>query len=234
MRVRYRFVIVTLLGLSGCGSEKTTEPPVDENRADLLPDRDNTLYEDPLGQLSNGAGEFLFAGVTNQPLIRRATLRFNVAGGQIPAGATIDSVGLTLHLSRTNSGGATVSLHRLTAAWGEGVSNAAAAEGQGGPAAPGDATWTYAFFNTSQWTSPGGDFVATPSASITVLTAGFYTWRGAPAMVADVRDWLANPSENFGWILIGDESGPITTKRFDSRENAVADNRPRLTVFYTP
>ena len=233
MQRRHRRAIVALLGLSACGGDDATEPPVDQNRVDLAPDRDNTLYEDPLGQLSNGAGENFFAGVTNQPLIRRATLHFNVAGSQIPAGATIDSVTLTLHVSRTNSGGATVNLHRLTAAWGEGVSDAAAAEGQGGLAGPGDATWTYAFYNTSQWTNPGGDFVATPSAAAVVLTAGSYGWR-SPAMVADVQGWLDEPGGNFGWMLIGDESGPITTKRFDSRENAVIENRPRLTVFFTP
>jgi hypothetical protein len=53
-------------------------------------------------------------------------------------------------------------------------------------------------------------------------------------MVSDVQGWLDNPSGNFGWIMIGDESGPLTAKRFDSRENGAVQNRPRLTVFHTP
>jgi len=207
---------------------------MEESGIQLIADMDNTIYEDPLGQLSNGAGEFLFAGVTNQPGLRRALLHFDVAGGQIPSAAMIDSVRLTLHLSRTNSGGATVSLHRLSAHWGESGSNAAAAEGQGGLAAPGDATWIYAFYNTTQWGTPGGDFEPTPSGSLSTQTVGFYVWPSTPAMVADVQSWLDNPAGNFGWMIIGDESGPITTKRFDSRENSVVENRPRLTIFFTP
>jgi len=234
MRARHTVAVAVVVTLSGCGGNDATEPPVGGNRVELAPDMDNTLYEDPLGQLSNGAGEFLFAGVTNQPLIRRATLRFNVAGAPIPPGATIDSVRLTLYMSRSNSGGAIVSLHRLTTGWGEQGSDAAAAEGQGGLAAPGDATWLYTFYNTSQWTSPGGDFDPTPSASAMVLTAGPYVWKSTPAMVADVQAWRDAPARNFGWIVIGDETGPITTKRFDSRENAVAENRPKLTVYFTP
>jgi hypothetical protein len=122
---------------------------------------DNTLYEDPLGQLSNGSGQYIFVGVSNQPALRRATLRFDIAGSEIPAGSTIDSVRLTLHMSRSNAGPTTVSLHRLAAAWGEGASDASGPEGQGIGAAAGDATWIHTFFDTNQWTNPGGDF-ATP------------------------------------------------------------------------
>ena len=52
-------------------------------------------------------------------------------------------------------------------------------------------------------------------------------------MVADVQDWLDNPANNFGWIVIGDESSSRTAKRFDSRENPTEGNRPQLTVNYT-
>ena len=53
-------------------------------------------------------------------------------------------------------------------------------------------------------------------------------------MVADVQSWLDNPSTNFGWLLVGNEALSETSKRFDSRENAIADNRPLLTVNFTP
>ena len=85
----------------------------------LESDRDNTLYEDAGGQQSNGAGEFMFAGITNQPGLRRALIHFDVAGAAIPAGSTIDSVTLTLNLSRTNTGATPVALHRVTADWGQ-------------------------------------------------------------------------------------------------------------------
>jgi len=38
-------------------------------------------------------------------------------------------------------------------------------ENAGDDAAPGDATWIHTFYDTEDWDSPGGDFVASPSAS---------------------------------------------------------------------
>src|SRR3990172_8140426 len=53
-------------------------------------------------------------------------------------------------------------------------------------------------------------------------------------MVADVQDWLDNPAANFGWIVMGNEGTVETAKRFDSKENTTAGNRPSLTITYTP
>src|SRR5438132_14183298 len=65
------------------------------------PSKDNTLYQSAAGTTSNGAGQFLFAGKTNQPsdAIRRGVIAFDVAGS-VPAGATINGVTLHLHMSR--------------------------------------------------------------------------------------------------------------------------------------
>jgi hypothetical protein len=64
---------------------------------------------------------------------------------------------------------------------------------------------------------------------------GSYNWGSTSGMVADVQFWLDNPSQNFGWILIGDETQIETAKRFATRENT--DNsgldKPRLVVNYT-
>ena len=38
-------------------------------------------------------------------------------------------------------------------------------------------------------------------------------------MATDVEAWIANPDENFGWMMIGDEQVDGTAKRFNSREN---------------
>jgi len=53
-------------------------------------------------------------------------------------------------------------------------------------------------------------------------------------MVADVQGWLDQPATNFGWILIGNEAAPTTTKRFDTRESPISSNRPVLEVAFTP
>lgn len=194
----------------------------------LTPARDNTLYESEIGAISNGAGQYLFAGTTNNGAARRAVLAFDL--GALPPGATVLTATLTLTMSKTVAGETAVALHALAADWGEGSSAAVGQEGAGATATPGDATWIYTFFNTAQWAAPGGDFDPAPSAVTAVGGEGVYQW-ASPALLADVAGWLADPASNFGWALIGDEAAFTTAKRFDSRENAAA-NRPRLMVTY--
>jgi len=109
----------------------------------LTPSKDNSLYESADGSLSNGKGDFLFAGKTRNGDIRRALLAFPITDS-IPTGATINSVSLTLHLSKSVSSGESLSLHRMTRDWGEGNSNASGQEGGGTAAQTGDATWLHA------------------------------------------------------------------------------------------
>ena len=207
-----------------------------QTQAVITPMKDNTLYQDNSGSFSNGAGEYFFVG-RNGPggggLIRRGILAFDIAGN-IPAGSSVTNVTLALSMSRTSSGAATVTLHRVLSDWGEGTSNAGGNEGQGAPSTTDDATWIHRFFGTALWDSSGGDFSPTPSASQSVSGTGSYTWGSNAQMVSDVQQWLDSVSTNFGWIVIGNEAVQSTSKRFDSRENAVAGNRPILTVTYTP
>jgi hypothetical protein len=196
--------------------------------------KDNTLYEEPAGATSNGAGEYMFVGRTNQGSnsIRRGMIAFNLAG-QIPTGATITSVTLSLNMSKTIGGVKTVNVHRLTADWGEGSSNAAANEGGGAPATTNDATWLHRFFSGLLWATAGGAYAATPSASAAVGVVARYTWGSTAGLVSDVQQWVNTPSANFGWILVGDESVGATAKRFDTKENLTAANRPSLSVTFT-
>lgn len=194
--------------------------------------KDNTLYESATGAFSNGIGEYFFVGRTAQPAgssIRRGLLAFDVAGN-IPTGSTITSVTLTLSMSRTISGAHTVSLHHALAYWGEGTSNAGGNEGGGAPATIDDGTWLHRFFDTVFWSSTGGDFSPTPSASHMISSIGVYTWESTTQMVADVQHWLDNPSDNHGWVILGNETVAPTAKRFGTRENAIAGARPRLSV----
>ena len=205
-----------------------------QEEAVLTPAQDNTLFEDDDGALSNGAGQFLFAGTTNQGDLRRALLAFDIAGA-VPAGATVEEVTLTLTMSRTISGAQTVSLHRVTAPWGEGSSDATAAEGAGAAAATGDATWIHTAFDDERWSTPGGDFAASASATQEVAATGAYTWGSTEGLVADVRRWLDDPDTNHGWIVVGDETQDGTAKRFNSREHAAGETHPTLRIrFATP
>lgn len=200
--------------------------------------KDNTLYEDANGALSNGAGQYVFAGrvdVRGGGLLRRALIEFDVAD-HVPAGSTINTVELTLHLSRVHfdSGPEIASLHALEKEWGEGASDALGEEGGGAASEPGDATWIHTFFDTDFWTDAGGDFANVASASATTEGIGFYTWGSTDDMVANVQAWLDAPDENHGWILLGNEETLASAKRYDSRENPTAEFRPGLRVDFTP
>jgi len=199
--------------------------------------QDNTLYESSSGLFSNGSGNHLFAGVTLEQLRRRAVIAFKDLDA-IPEGATITSAKLHLHLSRENSPQATFTLHRLTSDWGEGSSQASGEEGQGTNSENGDATWAHTFWPNRTWLDAGGDFVETSSAELNISIVGNYTFGSTADMAGDVQLWLDQPPQNYGWILIGDEIdlGNNLTKsarRFDSRENENADNRPVLEIQYT-
>lgn len=199
----------------------------------LTTSKDNTLYEDSTGSRSNGAGEHVFAGKVGFGTIRRALVAFDVAGN-IPSGSTITGVTLTLSMSMTNVSVQSVSLHRVQADWGEGMSDAPSGEGGGADSTPGDATWIHRFYDTDLWTNPGGDFDALPSASTDVDAVDRYSWSSA-AMVAEVQSWLDDPASNYGWILIGDEGEFFpTAKRFDSKESLEPGTEPALTVCFTP
>jgi hypothetical protein len=170
-------------------------------------------------------------GVNGQGTLRRALMRFDFLG-VIPVGSTILAVSFKDYMSQTNSGASDLKLHRVLQSWGEGGSFAFG--GGGTLPEPGDATWNYRFYPTQQWSTPGGSFVAAPSATKSVNAVGFYTWATTNSLVADVQGWVNDPSTNFGWVMIGNEATLDTAKRFDSREGADPTRAPTITITYTP
>lgn len=196
----------------------------------LTPSRDTTLYQDAVK--SNGAGQHMFAGTNNGAHTRRALVMFDVAGS-VPAGSTINSVTLTLSMTRSVAGSVPVSLHAVTEAWGE-AGSVATGEGGGGAAAQtNDATWAHRLAPSTPWSSAGGSYNTTASATTTIpQTHAAYSW-SSPAMTADVQAWLNSPASNYGWILVG-STATRTTKRFATRQDANAALRPKLTVNFTP
>jgi hypothetical protein len=188
----------------------------------IVANKDNTLIQNPLGSLSNGSGPYLFVGRTNQNAnyIRRGLVHFDVASA-LPAGARIKSAQFMIYLSKSQNFVGDISLHTVLSDWGQGTSSAIG--GTGAPAALDDATWLNTFYPDFEWTTMGGDYSMDAIAVITVgPDAGPYTWESRK-MIADVQSWLMNPNENFGWILIGDESIPQSVMRFSSREVTCSD-----------
>jgi hypothetical protein len=216
---------LSIVALTGADSVLAEETLIEATR-------DNTLYENAEGALSNGSGDYLFVGRTNSNGVRRAVIAFDDLSS-IPAGSTIDSVRLNLQLSRETSSPTDLTVWRLVSNWGEGASNASGAEGAGAAATEGDATWVHTFYDNQTWLSPGGDYMVQASAQLEVDAVGNYTIESTQALVNDVQEWLDDPETNFGWILTAVEVGGTTAKRFNSRENPAA-NGPVLEVTFTP
>lgn len=204
-------------------------PPPPPQTVVLTPSKDNTLFQSVDGTISNGAGIHLFSGATGRQDLRRAMVAFDVAA-QVPPGSRITRATLTLRVSLTVAGPEPVSLHPVTADWGQGISNAGSSrDGTGALARTGDATWIHTFSPDRRWASEGGDFAPIADATLAV-GSGTPVWQSSDAMIARVQGWLDQPATNFGWLLLGNEQKASTAKRFDSREVTPETSRPSLTI----
>jgi hypothetical protein len=200
----------------------------------ITPSKDNTMFQE--AENSNGLGANFFAGNTNLGVgnARRGLLFFQLTG-IIPAGSTITSASLQLFCNKVPSAPpvSNTKLHKLSAAWGEGTTDAGDDfDGNGLAATTGDATWQQRLFGSSNWGTPGGDYVAAASATTQVTGANaYYTWSSAQ-LAADVQSWVNAPASNYGWIVIGDEAVTKTAKRFASKNNTNNLLQPQLTITY--
>jgi hypothetical protein len=198
---------------------------------EIIPSRDNTLYESTAGDLSNGQGEYLFIGRTNQPFIRRALLHFDVAG-ELPENARVLSAELRVNVSMAVGGPQPATVHEVLRSWGEGESRASGPEGEGGTATSGDATWLHAYYPDQNWQVAGGDYAGTILTETTIDLQGSYTFESTQAFVLLIQEWQTSPETNFGIMIRGNESQQRVAKRLDSRHRQVEDNRPRLVIEY--
>lgn len=260
MNSTLKALLVTAIAATiACGGDDSTAPPGDNNggggakTVTIEPDRDETLYEQLPASASsdtlvaNGGGRYWYVGKTSginsgdRPRIRRGLVRFDVAGS-IPAGSTVDSVRVSAYMNKLPNTGvippkaADISIHRVTADWGEVAGPAIlGSEGAGRAVEPGEVSWLHTFFDTDFWTTPGGDYIPTARATTHVDTIGPYIWGSTALMVSDVQLWLDNDAVNFGWLFRGGEGvvDSVTAKQFGTRENPDANRRTKLTIFYT-
>src|SRR5690242_17962866 len=101
--------------------------------------KDTTIFQNNVTNSAGGQTQF-YSGTNSTSSPRRALIAFDIAANT-PAGATISAASLTLTLSQVGGGGgggssATIGLHEVPAAWGEG--SVSAGGGQGSAAGPGD------------------------------------------------------------------------------------------------
>lgn len=209
-------------------------PPALADTVAIQPTADTMLCEDQ--DSSNGAGNYVFVGNTGQSAGldgRRALLRFDVAGA-VPAGSAVTSAELAVEVDKVALPGPsiTVTLHPLTTGFGEAGSAASMGEGACAQALPGDATWLDAVKPGTPWSTPGGDFLAAPSAGVAMQAVGSYTFASTANTVRDVQFWLDTPGSAHGWLLLGGESLSTSAKRMTSREHA--SGGAVLTIEFTP
>lgn len=226
--------IIAGLGVCGAGAARGDIITLTDGLNGYAGARDNTIYDHD-GGLANGAGDHVFTGQNGQGQNRRALIMFDLDGAGLPNDEiVVTSVGLTMTVSQTNSQSRVISLHRLLADWGEGAEDAGGSEGAGAIATPGTSTWTHNFYDTSTWASLGGDFDPLASASAEAPLFGTVTWSGE-RLIADVQAWIDGTIDNFGWIMIGDESQVSTAVRFvssDNDEDWPLESRPTLVIEY--
>jgi len=203
-------------------------PPAGAAVVTLAPNRDTSIFEDGANR-SCGIGP-LFCGQTGGFGARRALIGFDLSGN-VPPGSTITSVEVGITVEGTGPAAVPTdiySLHRLNADWGEKASECG--NGVGALAEDGDATWTHSQYPTIAWSTPGGDFQATASATVAMPTLGPAAWTSQPGLVADVQSWLDAPSGNFGWIIIGNEAVERNARELFSRESTFP---PSLRIEFT-
>lgn len=136
-------------------------------------------------------------------------IRFDLSG--LPATAIINSAELELNLEELPSViPQTISVHQVTTDWTESLVNWNAPSGGGA------------------WTTPGGDFVATPvdSTVLVPLVLGPKTFD----ITALVTQWHGGTA-NYGLLLTS--SVDANNIRFTSSDGATASQRPKLTVNFS-
>ena len=219
MKQFYLVLILTFLFTLHISSQSTEH--------DITSSLDNTIFKDLL--LSNAKGEYIFTGTTNVGVVRRALVQFDL--DDVPTGVQVDSAFLILKTVKVKPASTVISAYRVLTQWGEGDSNAQEGDGKGAPATAGDATWTHAIYPTNPWIKQGGDYELEASASDTVSLGTDAVFRSAK-LTLDVNYWLQNPTENFGWIVVGDELNTATSVKFGSRDNNDHLVWPLLKLYY--
>jgi hypothetical protein len=204
----------------------------------LNPSADTALLENfPTNNF--GGQKYFNAGTTQNYTRNRGLIKFDLAA-QLPAGAKITAVSLTVEVVGQPIDGdnpSTFELHRMLRDWGEGAGSGNPPT-LGRPALPGEADWTYRFAQTTNiWATPGGlpniDFADFGSSEQYIYGTSLspYTFESSADTVADAQLWLDSPASNFGWMLISrSETDNFSARRFASREDLL--RAPILTVDY--
>ena len=161
---------------------------------------------------------------------QRVMVRFDVS--TIPSDAAIKTANLSLVQTAAGTDALrTFGAHRITTAWSEGAvcaSTTCASPTFG-------ASWSESNLSncTTAWTTAGGDFNSTATASVVNVSATSgttVTW----GIKADVQAYVLGTAVNNGTLIkdSAENAGAANTHQFGMKENGTASNKPSLTVTY--
>lgn len=151
--------------------------------------------------------------------IKHGLIRFDLSS--IPAGAKIKIAKMRLYFEGATAlpAGGSIAVHRVLADWKEGNKTGSA----GGPGA----TW---FDRTSpvSWSTPGGDYDATPVTSVVLGAAGSYELFDITPLM---QSWASGTSQEFGVLLKA--SAGVRRAQFTSGDGSSSSQWPRLQLQYS-
>ncbi len=173
----------------------------------FIQDNATPLY----GDNGSGGSDLLEVGYMNDnKCFARTLLAFDLSS--LPSNATILNASISFTMGKSGDNLHPVSIYKVTQSWTEGTTDdlceytnhhycinpGATIVGNSG-----DVTWNSASNGGAAWTTAGGSFVATASA--TNVSGGMPSFNSS-GLVSDIKSWVAAPSSNNGWLLKVDES----------------------------
>jgi len=156
--------------------------------------------------------------------LRRSLVKFDLSS--IPAVACVNSATLRLTLAAVQSPEQTFAVHRLTQSWTEGAPGSIIIIGS-----TNGASWSRRD-GVNSWTAPGGDFVATATATVPTGTTNNVTLQWD--VTADVRAFVGGTAPNQGWLVKDSHEGAGKEFQLVSREATITGNRPQLQITFAP
>ena len=233
-------VLFALFNTSACNQE--SPPPVPKT-ATIYATADASIFNSTAtpGQYNdygNGGSDMLRVGNVKNNYVDRTLLSFDVSSIE---GFTVDSAKLSLTIAKGGTSILPISVYKLTESWTEGTTDEGclvtdACTIPGILITGADVSWSHATFNTAAWSTSGGTFASTASAT---SSKDFSLYEGQ-GITDDVKAWVANSASNFGWILKIDEASVLNTggehlwyySREASLNGAAETTQPTLTVYY--
>ncbi len=160
---------------------------------------DTTVYSNNVN--NNGGGHsFGIAGIANNGNMRNMLLLFDLSG--IAPGTSISSARLDLSVSQIGNAGGNFELFQIDTAWGEGSKTG----NQGSAASAGEATWNEAAFGTTNWSTPGGSFVAPLLSNVSITNVGANSFTSTANFTSAVQAMVDDPTQNFGFLISSQDS----------------------------